>query len=279
VQSAFPADDASSQSRLPTPREYSAGPRPYGARSEESVIVGDLLKAHVPPIARGDIEILAIARRPMVLTKVAVRRRAGAQIQGRPVALVVGLGADLIRRVSRELGGERVQVVQWHRDPAQYIAEALGLGYVPSTLLIPPARWARVFLGEIDFPGVRGWRATNVLLASALTSWRIRLQQIARSPAWTMLERARLEQRPVTAWVVGRSSKGLRVQVYGLNGLLPIGQIAGVRRSTPPHVIEARLRERMAQELQVQVLRLDPDAGGIFVSERGPAGRQLRLPL
>ena len=53
------------------------GARPYGARSDESVLVGDLLMRHVPALARGDLEIVAIARHQGVLSKVAVRRRRG----------------------------------------------------------------------------------------------------------------------------------------------------------------------------------------------------------
>ena len=146
-------------------------------------------------------------------------------------------------------------------------------------LLLPSARLAQVFLGEIDYAGVRGWQATKLLLASALTDWRIRLKRISHTRAWHALERAQAEHQPITALVAGRSPKGLRVQVYGLNALLPIGQIAGVKRSTRPERVEARIRERLGQELQVLVLRLDPDGGRIFVSERAPAGRQLRLPL
>jgi hypothetical protein len=86
--------------------------RPCGARSDESVIVGDLLMRHVPALARGDLEIVAIARRPGVLSKVAVRRRAGVRLVARPVSLVVGVGADYVNHVSAELGGERLHVLQ-----------------------------------------------------------------------------------------------------------------------------------------------------------------------
>src|SRR5437763_1479215 len=86
--------------------------RPYGARSDQSVLVGDLLMRHVPALARGDLEIVAIARRPGVLSKVAVRRRAGVRLPARPVSLVVGLGADYVRRVSAELGGGRLRAAR-----------------------------------------------------------------------------------------------------------------------------------------------------------------------
>jgi transcription antitermination factor NusA-like protein len=65
--------------------------------------VGDLLMQSVPALARGDLEIVAIARRPGVLSKVAVRRRRGVRLSARPVTLVVGLGAGYVRRVSTEL--------------------------------------------------------------------------------------------------------------------------------------------------------------------------------
>src|SRR3982751_3371560 len=70
--------------------------RPYGARSDQSVLVGDLLMRYVPALARGDLEIVAIARRPGALSKVAVRRRAGVRLAARPVSLVVGLGTDYV---------------------------------------------------------------------------------------------------------------------------------------------------------------------------------------
>jgi ribosomal protein S1 len=87
------------------------------------------------------------------------------------------------------------------------------------------------------------------------------------------------ERRAVAGQVVGKAPKGLRVQVYGLNALLPIGQIGGVKRTTPRPVVEAKMQQRLWQEVEVDVLRLDADQGTISVSERVPAGRQPRLPF
>ncbi len=199
------------------------GVRPYGARSDESVLVGDLLMRHVPALARGDLEIVAIARHQGVLSKVAVRRRRGIRLSARPVSLVVGLGADYVNRVSAELGGERLHVLQWQGDPARYVADALGLGYLPPIELSPSTRLANVLLGDIDVRGIRG------------------------------------------------------LSMYGLSGLLPIGQVTGVRRSTPAETVDGLLRERLGHELRVDVLRLDADTGQIIVSERRAGGRQLSL--
>jgi transcription antitermination factor NusA-like protein len=251
--------------------------RPYGARSDESVIVGELLTKFVPALARGDLEIAAIARRRGVLTKVAVRRRSRVRLTGRPVSLVIGLGADYVNRVSAELGGERLHVLQWQGDPTRYIAAALGLGYLPPVQLLPSVRLANVLLGDIDVRGIRGRLGINLLLAAALTGWRIRLREIERSPAWRALDAALIERRSVPATVEARLPQGLAVSIYELPGLLPTGQVRGVRRATPTDQVDVLLRERLGREIQVNVLRLDADTGHIFVSEREPTGRQLPL--
>jgi transcription antitermination factor NusA-like protein len=240
--------------------------------------VGDLLMRYVPALARGDVEIAAIARHHGILSKVAVRRRRGVKLTARPVSLVVGLGADYVNRVSAELGGERLHVLQWQGDPARYIAEALGVGYVPAIELSTSRRLANVLLGDIDVRGVRGRRGINLLLASALTEWRIRLRDIGRSPVWKALDAARQEHRSVVASVHAHVPKGLAVSIYGLNGLLPTGQVRGVHRNTPAEQVETMLRVRLGQDIHVHLLRMDADTGHIFVSERAPAGRQLPLP-
>lgn len=251
--------------------------RPYGARSDASIAVGDLLIRAVPALARGDLEIVAIARHPGVLTKVAVRRRGGVRVTGRATNMVIGLGADYVRQVSSELGGEQIHVLQWQGDPGRYIAAALGLKYLPPTEVSPSTRLANVLLGDIDLRGMRGHHGINLLLASALTGWRIRLREISRSLAWKTLERARDEHRSVPATVQSRLPKGLAMVVYGLNAMLPIGQVAGVRRKTSAEHVDVLLRERLGHEIQVNILRLDPDEGHIFVSERVPDARQPHL--
>jgi hypothetical protein len=112
------------------------------------------------------------------------------------------------------------------RTPLLYLSEALGLGYTPSAFLWPVTRPADVLVGGIDYPAAHGRRAVNMLLASALTDWHVRVKQIERPRSWQALEAAERELRPVSAHVVGQASKGLRVRVFGLNALLPVGQMS-----------------------------------------------------
>lgn len=241
---------------LDAPERY-----PYGARSLAAVYVGDLLCEHVPALsAEGNLDIVALARRPGVLSKVALRARPGA-----PVPLAIGVGADAVSQVRDKLDGERIQIVTWQRSASAYIADALGLATVPPMLLLPGIGHARVLLGEIDLRGIAGWRGLNAMLASALTGWRIRLEPVAATLAWRRLRAAMLARRPVFATVVGRTERWVRVEVLGLYAVL----------SDPGASREAR----PGQEVEVRITRMDPDEGRIFVTDHLATTGQLRLPL
>ena len=223
--------------------------------------VGELLHAEVPALSGASalFEIVAIARRPGVLSKVAVRPR-----RDLLVPRSVGIGADELARVSRQLDGERIEVVRWQTSASAYIADALGLGEVPPVLLQPAIRHARVLLGKIDVRGIAGWRGLNVVLASALTGWRIRLEPVSASFGWKRLERSMRAGQTVVASVLGSSERGVRVEIFSLYAILS----------------GADDELRAGQEVEVRITRMDADEGRIFVSARPPRSRmQLQLPL
>jgi transcription antitermination factor NusA-like protein len=231
----------------------------FGARSEAAEFVGKLLRDEVPALASDDaeLEIVAIARRPGVLSKVAIRPR------GLVAPLIVGIGADHLARISEQLDGERIQVVRWQRAASAYIADALGLGEVPPVWLLPGIGHARVLLGEIDVRGIAGWRELNVILASALTGWRIRLEPVAATANWARLRAAMLARRPVTGHVLARAAeRGTRVELQGLFAVLSGGEWPA---------------RTAGQEIEVRLTRMDPDEGRIFVSDRLNSRAQLPL--
>jgi transcription antitermination factor NusA-like protein len=222
--------------------------------------VGDLLSEQVPDLdpAAGMLEIVAIARRPGVLSKVAVRRRPLT-----PPSTRIGIGADHLAGVREQLDGERIHVIAWQRSASAYIADALGLGEIPPVVLLAGIGHARVLLGEIDVRGIAGWRGLNTLLASALTGWRIRLESVAATAAWRRLHSAMLAKRTITATVIGHTERGLRVDVLGLYAVL-----------TRPNGL---LTTSPGDDLDLRITRMDPDEGRIFVSDRLAATGQLAL--
>ncbi|MBV9133816.1 MAG: hypothetical protein JO318_14025, partial [Chloroflexi bacterium] len=150
---------------------------------------------------------------------------------------------------------------RWQRDVATYVADALGLSEPPPMLLLPGLRHARVLLGEIDLRGIAGWRGLNTILASALTGWRIRLEPVAATPAWSRLQLAMHQRSTVPGTVVGMGTRGPRVEVLGLYAVLshPLTEVG------------------VGHELEVRIVRMDPDEGRIFVSQVETRAAQLGL--
>lgn len=210
--------------------------------SEAAAYLRQLLLEAVPRL-----DIVAVARRPGVLTKVAVR--AGS------------LPGDVLAQLRTELGGERIEAVYWIAEPRAFITAALGLQDVPPIVLKPAIRHAIVLLGEIDVHGLSGWRGINRLLASVLTGWRIHLRPVAETPAWSALVRAMAERRSVSATVIGPARRGVRVELEGLQARLPRAELIAP-----------------GAEVRVRVSRMDPDEGTIVVTRRLARTGQLALP-
>ncbi len=152
--------------------------------------------------------------------------------------------------MSQKLEGERIEVVRFQHHAPTFIADALGLGDLPPILLLPALRHARVLVGEIDLRGIAGWRGLNAILASALTGWRIRLEPIAATPAWSRLQVAMQNRRTVAATVV-TSPRGPRLEVMGLYATL-----SNRSRYVGP-----------GEELDVRITRMDPDEGRVFAAQ------------
>lgn len=232
---------------------------PYGARSAAAAYVADLLMAEVPALANGSLELVSVARRPGVLTKVAIRSSVVASSGAH-----VGIGADHIARVRHAVEGERIQVIGWQRSAPGYIADALGLAETAPTLLLPGLSHARVLLGDIDLRGLAGWRGINVILASALTGWRIRLDSVALTAAWASLEAAMRTRRALEATVIGRGERGMRIEIQGLYATVSDGSADTWRRG---------------DTVVVRVTRLDPDEGRVFAAPATAHDRQLALTI
>jgi transcription antitermination factor NusA-like protein len=245
---------------LPRVAPEGEAPRPYGARSAAAAYVADLLMAEVPGLGNGSLELVSVARRPGVLTKVAIRASVLAWSGVR-----VGIGADHIARVRHALDGERIHVVGWQRSAPGYIADALGLAEPAPTLLLPGLSHARVLLGDIDLRGLAGWRGINVILASALTGWRIRLDSVAQTAAWTSLNTAMRTRRALEATVIGRRERGMRIEVEGLYALVSDHSAADTWRP--------------GDAVVVRVTRLDRDEGRVFAAPARAHDGQLALAI
>jgi len=134
-------------------------------------LVKKLFEMEVPEIADGSVEIAAIAREAGHRTKIAVRsHRSGVNAKGACIGPVGGR----VRNVMTELHGEKIDIVDWSEDPAEFVAKALSPARVNSVEVLDLAgRVARVIVPDYQLSLAIGKEGQNARLAARLTGWRI----------------------------------------------------------------------------------------------------------
>jgi len=134
-------------------------------------LVRRLFALEVPEVADGSVEIAAIAREAGHRTKIAVRAtRAGLNAKG---ACIGPMGAR-VRNVMSELHGEKIDIVDWSEDPADFVAQALSPARVTQVHVVDAeARSAQVIVPDYQLSLAIGKEGQNARLAARLTGWRI----------------------------------------------------------------------------------------------------------
>jgi N utilization substance protein A len=131
-----------------------------------------LLEREVPEIFNGTVEIKSVAREPGQRSKVAVF---ASQPGVDPVGSCVGLRGTRIQNIVDELGGEKIDVVEWSPDVRQFIANALSPARPNDTVLIEEGdiHTAIVIVPDRQLSLAIGKEGQNARLAAKLTGWRI----------------------------------------------------------------------------------------------------------
>ncbi|TDD82615.1 transcription termination/antitermination protein NusA [Actinomadura darangshiensis] len=134
-------------------------------------LVRKLFALEVPEIADGTVEIAAIAREAGHRTKIAVRsRKQGVNAKG---ACIGPLGSR-VRNVMAELHGEKIDIVDWSDEPAEFVGNALSPARVSNVeVLDADGRVARVIVPDYQLSLAIGKEGQNARLAARLTGWRI----------------------------------------------------------------------------------------------------------
>ena len=130
-----------------------------------------LFRAEVPEMDSGAVDIKGIAREAGVRSKIAVH----SNVQGvDPVGTFVGGHGTRVNAVVSEIGDqEKIDIIVWKEDPAEYIAEALSPTKVTKVILDNEAKKARVLVPEDQLSIAIGKNGQNVRLASKLTGYEI----------------------------------------------------------------------------------------------------------
>jgi N utilization substance protein A len=171
-------------------RRSTKGPQIFVSRTHKGFL-RRLFELEVPEIHQGTVEIKAIAREAGSRSKVAVHSR---QEGLDPVGATVGQRGARVQAVVAELGGEKIDVIPWHEDPAVFVANALSPAQVLGVDIDEEHRIANVTVPERMLSLAIGREGQNARLAARLTGWRIDI----RSDVSTAEARA-AETRPPDA--------------------------------------------------------------------------------
>ncbi|HZT68104.1 MAG TPA: transcription termination factor NusA [Acidimicrobiales bacterium] len=150
-------------------RKTTKGPQIVVSRTHPGLIKR-LFELEVPEISSGVVEIKACAREPGHRTKIAVWSN-DANVD--PVGACVGARGARVRMVTNELRGEKVDIVPFSEDPAEFVARALQPARVKEVHLDEETGTATVIVHDFQLSLAIGKEGQNARLAARLTGWRI----------------------------------------------------------------------------------------------------------
>jgi N utilization substance protein A len=162
------------------------GPQIILSRTAPEFIM-KLFELEVPEIEQGLLEIKSAARDPGVRAKIAVFTN-DKRID--PIGTCVGMRGSRVQAVTGELGGERVDIVLWSEDPAQFVIGALAPANVSSIMVDEEKHAMDVVVDEENLAIAIGRGGQNVRLASELTGWQINIMTAEESADKTAQETA-----------------------------------------------------------------------------------------
>ncbi|MCY3730433.1 MAG: transcription termination factor NusA [Rhodospirillaceae bacterium] len=150
-------------------RSEQRGPQLFMTRTSPQFLT-ELFKLEVPEVGQGLIEIIGAARDPGLRAKIAVKSN-DSRID--PVGACVGMRGSRVQAVSNELAGERVDIILYDDNPAQFVINAMSPADVVSIVMDEEAHSMDVAVDEEKLSQAIGRGGQNIRLASELTGWEL----------------------------------------------------------------------------------------------------------
>ena len=150
-------------------RRSTRGPQVLISRTHPG-LVKRLFELEIPEIYDGTVEVKSIAREAGSRTKIAVW---SGDENVDPIGACVGPGGARVNNIVEELHGEKVDIIKYSEDPAQYIAAALSPADVLSVDLLPDGKACRVVVPDDQLSLAIGKEGQNARLAAKLTNYKI----------------------------------------------------------------------------------------------------------
>ena len=245
-------------------RSEARGPQLFLSRTSPDFLI-ELFKLEVPEVGQGLIQILGAARDPGARAKIAVK-----SLDPRidPVGACVGMRGSRVQAVSNEIAGERVDIIPWVDNPAQFVINAMQPAEVTSIVMDEDAHSMDIAVTEERLSQAIGRGGQNVRLASELTGWRLNVMSEQQASERSDEEAGVLREMFKTQLDVDEDIASVLVQ----EGFSTIEEVAYVPTSELLGIEE--FDEEMVEELRNRardVLLTQAIASEEKMDESGPA--------
>ncbi len=206
-----------------------------------------LFELEVPEIEEGLVEIKSAARDPGMRAKIAVHSN---DSRLDPIGTCVGMRGTRVQAVMAELGGEKVDIVLWSPDPAQYVINALAPAEVAGIVMDEDAHSMDIVVAEDNLAQAIGRNGQNVRLASELTGWEINLMTEEESQRKTEEQHSALRSLFMEKLDVDDTVADVLIE-EGFNTLeevayVPVAELLAIEGFDEATISELRTRARNA---------------------------------
>ena len=160
-------------------RGEARGPQLFISRTAPEFMM-ELFKLEVPEVGQGVVTVMAASRDPGDRAKIAVRAN---DSRTDPVGACIGMQGSRVKAVSNELNGERIDIVLWNDNPAQFVINAMAPAEVQSIVVDEEKHAMDLAVAEDKLSQAIGRGGQNVRLASKLTGWQLNVMTQAQAQA------------------------------------------------------------------------------------------------
>lgn len=239
--------------------ELPRGPQLLVSRIRNEMLI-ELFRIEVPEIGENVIDIKAASREPGSRAKIAVKTNDG-RID--PVGACVGMRGARVQAVSSELGGERVDIILWDDNPAQFVINAMAPADITSIVVDEDSKTMDLAVQQEQLSQAIGRNGQNVRLASQLAGWTLNVMTVEEFENKSQEESQKLVTLFSTALEVDEEIAAILV-ASGFSSLeevayVPVDELLGIEEFDEEIVNE--LRNRANDYLLTQALSSQDTSG------------------
>lgn len=222
--------------------EETRGPQLLLTRTAPEFLI-ELVKLEVPEVGQGLIEVLSAARDPGLRAKISVKSN---DMHLDPVGACVGMRGSRVQSISNELAGERIDIILWDENPAQFVINAMSPAVVTSIVVDEDKKSMDIAVDDEKLSQAIGRGGQNVKLASQLTGWELNVMTEGQAEEKSEVETRQLVEMFMSQLDVDEEVAVILVQ----EGFSSVEEIAYV---PPKELVEVEeFDEEIVEELRTR---------------------------